>query len=100
MMSINVNKALRLNDASQAEEEQASAADIEQSYEDVILDDENEAADDEEEVSINDALVAFIEDRPVVGVRRSARLQQTESQRRDYRVASLLQNEILQDAVH
>ena len=53
---------------------------------------------EEEEVNINDALVAFIE-RPVIGVRRSARLQQTEPQRRDYIVASLLQNEILQDAV-
>ena len=87
------------HDASQAEEEQASAADIEQMYEDVMLDDEEEAADDEEEVSINDALVAFIEDKPVIGVRQSARLQQTESQRRDYRLASLLQSEILQDAV-
>ena len=55
--------------------------------------------DNEEEVNINDALVAFIDERPVIGVRRSARLQQTESQRRDYIVASLLQNEILQDAV-
>ena len=50
-------------------------------------------------MNINDALVAFIEARPVVGVRRSARLQHSESQRADYVVASLLQNEMLQDAV-
>ena len=50
-------------------------------------------------MNINDALVAFIEARPVVGVRHSARLQHSESQRADYVVASLLQNEMLQDAV-
>ena len=60
---------------------------------------QDEPADDEEEVNINDALVAFIEARPVVGQRRSPRLQQSESQRADYGVASLLQEEILQDAV-
>ena len=98
-MNMIVNKELSLNSESQPEDDQSSAADIEERYEDVILDNEDEAADDEEEVNINDALVAFIEARPVVGVRRSARLQQSESQRADYVVASLLQNEILQDAV-
>lgn len=72
---------------------------IEQRYEDVERDDEDEVADNEEEVNIDDALVPFIEDAPVVGVRRSVRLQQSESERRDYRVASLLQQEVLQEAV-
>jgi hypothetical protein len=44
-------------------------------------------------------LVAFIEASPVVGQRRSPRLQQSESQRADYGVDFLLQEEILQDAV-
>lgn len=98
-MNTIINMEPPVNSESEAEEDQASAADMEQRYEDVILDDEDEVSDDEEEVNINDALVAFIEERPVIGVRRSARLQQSESQRADHAVASLLQNEILQDAV-
>ena len=98
-MNILINIEQPLNGDSQPEEDQASAADIEQTYDDVILDDEDEPADDEEEVNINDALVAFIEARPVVGQRRSPRLQQSEAQRADYGVASLLQEEIVQDAV-
>lgn len=91
---------LSIRDKSQLEEEDClSSADIEQRYEDVERDDDDEVADDEEEVNIDDALIAFIEETPVVGVRRSARLQQRESERRDYRVASLLQQEVLQEAV-
>ncbi len=62
-------------------------------------DDVNDVEEDEEEINIDDALAAIVEDRPVIGVRRSARLQQGSANRIDHRLAEILQEEILRGAV-
>ena len=51
------------------------------------------------EINIDDVLALFVEQRPLAGVRRSARLQQGSANRMDHRLAELLQEEILYDAV-
>ena len=63
-------------------------------------DDDDEVDDDEEEIGVDDALIAFIEQTPVVGVRRSARLQQDAANRMDHRIASVLQDDVPQEAVY
>ncbi len=60
----------------------------------------HKAEGNEEEISIDDALASFVEQRRLVGVRRSARLEQGSANRIDHRLAELLQEEILQNAVH
>lgn len=88
--SMIVNRQLCLNHSFPAEEgDPISNADIEQKYEDVCSDASEEVADDEDEIDIDDALVAFIKDKPVLGIRHSARLQENSSQMMDHRIASL-----------
>jgi nitrogen fixation/metabolism regulation signal transduction histidine kinase len=81
------------------EDDAASAADIEQKYDDA-QDDGDEVEEDQEEINIDDALVSIVEERPLTGVRRSSRLQQASASSTDHRLAQLLQEEILHDAVY
>jgi hypothetical protein len=78
------------------EEEPASAADtFEVEGED---DDEEDVEEDEEEVDVDACLAACVEERPVVGVRRSARLQADSSERASRYMAQLLQEQTEQEA--
>ena len=55
--------------------------------------------DDEDDATVEEALAAAIEDRLLVGVRRSARLQGNDIMR-SYHVATQLQNQILNCIEH
>ena len=54
--------------------------------------------EDEEEVDVDVCLAACVEERPVVGVRRSARLQADSSVRARWHLAQLLQEQTEQEA--
>ena len=77
------------------EDDDISDADAQQ-----VADEENDSdlaadlQDDEDDATVEEALAAAIEDRCVLGVRRSARLQGNDIMR-SYHIASQLQNQIL-----
>jgi hypothetical protein len=56
--------------------------------------------DDEEEIDADVCLAALIEERLVVGVRRSERVREKASIRRDQAIARYTQEQILDDAVY
>jgi hypothetical protein len=97
-MRLVVNNQLVLAgaDGEGTEEEPASAADT--SEIEGEADDEEEVEEDEEEIDVDVCLAACVEERKVVGVRRSARLQAGSSERASQRVAQLLQEQTEQDA--
>jgi hypothetical protein len=79
------------------EEDGASAADtIEVEGED----DDEDVEEDEEEIDVDVCLAACVEERPVVGVRRSARLQAGSSERASRHMAQLLQEQTEQQACY
>jgi predicted RNA polymerase sigma factor len=62
---------------------------------------EDRATDEkeEEEVDVDVCLAAAVEDRPVVGVRRSARLSANAGARQSLHIAQLLQEQTEEEAV-
>ena len=56
--------------------------------------------DDEEEMDVDVCLAAVIEDKPFVGIRRSARLSAGAEDRTSKRVAQLLQEQTEQEACY
>lgn len=67
--------------------------------EDEMENDDDDIEDDEEELDIDVCLAAAVEDRPMVGIRRSARSANVEK-RRSLRVAQLLQEQTEEEAVY
>ena len=63
-------------------------------------DDDDDIEDDEEELDIDVCLAAAVEDKPMVGIRRSARLSANAEERRSLRVAQLLQEQTEEEAVY
>ena len=55
---------------------------------------------DDEEVDIDVCLAAAVEERPVVGVRRSARLSANAGARQSLHIAQLLQEQTEEEAVY
>jgi hypothetical protein len=86
-------------DGEEAELDGSSAADLAE-----ILEEENdgdeEVEEDEEEIDVDVCLAACVEERPVVGDRRSARLQAASSERSSLRMAQLLQEQTEQQACY
>jgi len=64
------------------------------------LEEDDEVEDDEEEVDIDVCLAAAVEDRPVIGVRRSARLSANAEVRQSLHIAQLLQEQTEEEAVY
>jgi hypothetical protein len=62
--------------------------------------DDADVEDDEEELDIDICLAAAIEDKPMVGLRRSARLGAMSDELRSLRVAQLLQEQTEEEAVY
>ena len=60
---------------------------------------EEDVEDDEEEMNVVESLVAAVEDRPAVGVRRSAHIASSASLRQERAVLSLLQEEEIQNGI-
>ena len=56
--------------------------------------------DEEEEVDIDACLAAAVEDRPVIGMRRSARLSGNAEVRQSLHIAQLLQEQTEEEAVY
>ena len=86
-------------DGEEAELDGSSAADLAE-----ILEEENDGDEDveeeEEEIDVDACLAACVEERPVVGDRRSARLQAASSERSSLRMAQLLQEQTEQQACY
>ena len=75
------------NDVGLEEPNTESAADAAELQAETEIDDNNEPPDDEEEIDADVCLAALIEDRLVVGVRRSERVREQASIRRDHDIA-------------
>ena len=91
---------LSLNpDNDEVEHDPASWADMDELMNEMDLDEDDHPEDDEEEVDAEVALAALIEDRPVIGVRGSARLQASAAQRLDNDIARIMQDCILDDHI-
>ena len=63
-------------------------------------DDDEDVEEDEEEIDVDVCLAACVEERPAVGVRRSARLQAESSERASRHMAQLLQEQTEQQACY
>jgi hypothetical protein len=98
-MRLVVSKQLVMIGADGEEAELESAADLAE-----ILEEENDGDEDvdedEEEIDVDVCLAACVEERPVVGDRRSARLQAASSERSSLRMAQLLQEQTEQQACY
>ena len=88
------------NDLGLEEADTESAADAAELQAETEMDEKDEPADDEEEIDADVCLAALIEDRLVVGVRRSTRVREQYSVRRDHDIARYTQEQILDDAVY
>jgi hypothetical protein len=88
------------NDVGLEEPNTESAADAAELQAETEIDDNQEPPDDEEEIDADVCLAALIEDRLVVGVRRSERVREQASIRRDHDIARYTQEQILDDAVY
>jgi hypothetical protein len=77
-----------------------SAADAAELQAETAMDENDEPPDDEEEIDADVCLAALIEDRLVVGTRRSMRVREQFSVRRDHDIARYTQEQILDDAVY
>ena len=62
--------------------------------------DDEDVEEDEEEIDVDVCLAACVEERPMVGVRRSSRLQAGASERSSRQMGQLLQEQTEQQACY
>ena len=85
----------------QEDEPEILANSVPVELEDEMENDDDDIEDDEEELDIDVCLAAAVEDnKPMVGIRRSARLSANAEERRSLRVAQLLQEQTEEEAVY
>jgi hypothetical protein len=98
-MRLVVSRQLALDAGGEGtEEDGSSAADAAEVQEED--DDDEYVEEDEEEIDVDVCLAACVEERPVVGERRSARLQAGSSERSSRHLAQLLQEQTEQQACY
>jgi hypothetical protein len=84
----------------EVEQDAGSAADAIELEEEEMNGDDGDVEEDEEEIDVDVCLAACVEERPMVGVRRSSRLQAGASERSSRQMAQLLQEQTEQQACY
>lgn len=97
-MSLVISQSLSMtvNDG-KVEPEPVSQSDVMELEDESNQNEDEDIEDDEEEADIDICLAAVSEDRPIAGVRRSARIQMTEDDRRSHQMAQLMQEQDVQE---
>ena len=75
-------------------------ADAEQLLTEMDTADDEDVEDDEEEIDVDVSLAATVEERRMIGIRRSARIISSSAERSSIRVAQLMQEQTEQEACH